>query len=165
MSLPYARSSRVAAEIWQRFLDAVERQVKQTARPWYARRVEAYMRSVPDGPAEQHGAGDLARYLDSLGASGSIQDWYYARAVRALRLFTLRRGTMRWRCRAFDGGLPVGSGQAGPRSEGKQGPDGPARAARAASVSRSSWRRHRRSARRRRRATSARRWPRCGRCR
>ena len=68
VSLPNAVPSRCSRETWQGYWDLlVDRRIKETVRPWYARHVEAYLEAVGDRHVELHVAGDVERYLDLLG--------------------------------------------------------------------------------------------------
>jgi len=88
MSLADLRSTRSARETSQRFFKAlISQQVREARRPWYARRVEAYLRMTPERPPERHGREDVERYLETLGGSGGLEDWQYVQAVEALRIF------------------------------------------------------------------------------
>ncbi len=76
MSLADPRSTRRAREAWQRFFkELISQQVTDVQRPWYARRVEAYLRAAPDRPPERHGREDVERYLETLGGSGGLEGW------------------------------------------------------------------------------------------
>ena len=91
-------------ETWQRFIRSLSIQrVGARAWPWYVRRVEECLRSVPGRRAESFTREELKRYLDELGRVASIKDWQYSQAVDALRLFFCGAVRAQW-CPEVDWG-------------------------------------------------------------
>lgn len=88
MSLTDTGGPGSRSKVWDRFLEALRAQdIKQKQIPWYARRVEQYLRSFGDKPPEEHTGEDVTRYLETLGRKDHLQDWQYRQLVEALRVF------------------------------------------------------------------------------
>ena len=93
---PSPSAARVAA-FWNDYLKLLEAErVPERARPWYRRRVEAYLEAYPDLRLRAHNRQQVGDYLHVLGRNTALADWQFRQSVDALRILFVRMLAAAW---------------------------------------------------------------------
>lgn len=87
MPLPNSTLKNSGAAFWDRYLERlVNKQVKESARQWYVRRAEQFIRAAKGRKLAAHTADDINRYLEAQGRKDRIADWQFQQIIDAIQI-------------------------------------------------------------------------------
>jgi integron integrase len=102
--------------------------IPENQQRWYVIRVQEYEKAKKRVPLSQHGAEDVASYLDEIGRKTRLQDWQIIQIVHALEILFREVVGAKW-AQGFDWASlkqEAGAGEPGePEVKGMPGPEGP----------------------------------------
>jgi len=87
MALVNSTPNNSVATFWHRYLEVLEkRRVKESARRWFVRRAEEFIRAAKGKKLAEHSGADINRYLEEQGRKDGISDWQFRQTVDAIQI-------------------------------------------------------------------------------
>jgi len=81
---PPARNVEI---FWSKYLEILsQRGIKESARHWYVKRAEAFVRAAQGKKLLDHAAEDINHYLEEQGRKDGILDWHFLQIVNAIQI-------------------------------------------------------------------------------
>ncbi|MBU4263772.1 MAG: integron integrase [Proteobacteria bacterium] len=72
---------------WSKYLDILsQRGIKESARHWYVKRAEAFIRAAKGKKLLDHAPADINRYLEEQGRKDGIPDWQFLQIIDAIQI-------------------------------------------------------------------------------
>jgi hypothetical protein len=82
---------------WQNYLQVLDRyKVPETARPWYRKRIEAYIKANAGRRLATHGPGDVTAWVELMGRNVHLTPWQFRQTVDALCLLFAKMLAVDW---------------------------------------------------------------------